>query len=158
MRGCTNHNFYNWVQLYCIQQTTNVTIWCMFFSLSAFSIDSQWTYEWNTMLAWLLEQTNIHFTISNISNLIRRRMGECAFGGGIKNVWFLIHFVYLHTYSVCQSAAILYICIYTTYVRVLPFCISAYIQSMSEYCHFVYLHMQGVPGGMWNTSGECSLC
>jgi hypothetical protein len=61
-------------------------------------------------------------------------MGKCAFVGGIKNTCFLTDFVYLHIYSVCQSVDILYICIYTVYVRVLTFCISAYIQCMSECC------------------------
>jgi len=126
------------------------------------------------MLAWLLQQTNIHFIISNISNLHTLVEWEnvhlgvvlktcvfwhilyiCIYTVYVRVLTFCIsayiqcmsecwHFVYLHIYSVCQSANILYICIYTVYVRVLTFCISAYIQCMSECWHFVYLHIYSV--------------
>jgi hypothetical protein len=125
-------------------------------------------------------------------------MGKCVTGGALKSVFFdtfgisayvrcmseCCYSVYLHTvyvrvllfcisaYSVCQSVAILYICIqcmsvlpfcisaysvcqcchsvylYKVYVRVLPFCISAYIQCMSECCHSVYLHTYSASQGV----------
>ena len=52
---------------------------------------------------------------------------------------------------------ILFCCIVVTLCAILDVLWIFLICTLYIYI-YIYIYIQGVPGGMWNTSGECSLC